>query len=68
MIVGVNQLDLIRTITQLLAVYPEGIAQELRANIHVVGGGSKVAGLAQRLKRDLVRESPVDSKIEVRIG
>jgi actin-related protein len=46
MIIGVNQLDLVRTITQLLASYPEGIANQLRENIFVVGGGSKIKGLS----------------------
>jgi actin-related protein len=68
MLVGLNQLDLIRTISQLLSAFPDSIARELRKNIHIVGGGSQIAGLSERLTRDLIRESPVGSVIGVTIG
>ena len=46
MMIGVNQYDLITTITQLIGSYPDGIANQLRENIFVVGGGSKINGLS----------------------
>jgi len=46
MMIGVNQYDLISTITQIIGSYPDAIASQLRENIFVVGGGSKISGLA----------------------
>jgi actin-related protein len=66
--VGNNQLDLVQTIVALLAPYPQPTLQALLANIVLVGGGSVVPGLRQRLERDLVRECPVGSRVGVRVG
>ena len=40
----------------------------LRSNILVIGGGSQIPGLQERLSRDLLRESPAGAKIKVSIG
>lgn len=61
-------MDLIQTIASLLSVYPKDTINSLLSNIVVVGGGSVVQGLKERLERDLKRESPVGSNISVKIG
>lgn len=66
--IGLNQMDLVQTITALLSVYPAKVLNALLSNIVVVGGGSVIPGLKQRLERDLRRESPVGSTISVKIG
>ena len=49
LMIGLNQIDLVQTITSALSVYPKKIAAALLANIIVVGGGSVVPGLKERL-------------------
>ena len=66
--IGLNQMDLIQTITSLLSVYPDKITASLLSNVVVVGGGSVVPGLKERLERDLKCESAVNSNISVKIG
>ncbi len=68
LMVGNNQLDLVQTIVAILAPYPPTTVQALLSNIVLVGGGSAVPGLKQRLERDLVRECPVGSRVNVRVG
>lgn len=38
------------------------------SNIIVIGGGSTVAGFKGRIEKDLTRETPTGSKINVKIG
>lgn len=66
--VGLNQIDLITGIARLAATFPENVASKLRNNIMVVGGGSEIRGLTERMTRDLIRESPTGSNIKVSIG
>lgn len=66
--IGNNQLDLIQTIVTTLTPYSNSIVNALLSNVIVVGGGSVVPGLKQRLQRDLVRECPVGSLVNVKIG
>jgi len=68
LITGLNQIDLIQTITAVLASLPPQVVAVLLGNIVIVGGGSVISGLKERMERDLKRECPVDSKIHVRIG
>lgn len=68
MIVGTNQIDLVKAIARLLQSCQPTVANQLRKNIIIVGGGSKIPGLAERLTRDLVSESPTGSDIKVSIG
>lgn len=49
LMIGLNQIDLVQTITSVLSVYPTKISAALLANIIVVGGGSVVPGLKERL-------------------
>lgn len=49
LMVGNNQIDLVQTIVALLSPYPTAQASALLANIVLVGGGSVVPGLKQRL-------------------
>lgn len=53
--IGLNQIDIVTAISRLLATYPSAEADLLRKNILLVGGGSRIQGLEQRLRRDLVR-------------
>lgn len=55
LMIGVNQIDLVTAISRILANYPIPEADLLRKNIVLVGGGSQVKGLEQRLRRDLTR-------------
>ena len=41
---------------------------QLRSNIVLVGGGCGIRGLSERIKRDLIRESPIGSKIEIKVS
>jgi actin-related protein len=61
-------MDLVQTISAVLSVYPNKTINALLSNILVVGGGSVIPGLKERLERDLRRESPVGSTICVKIG
>lgn len=61
MMVGVNQIDLISTMVQVIGSMGEESQRELRRNIVLIGGGSVVRGLGERIGRDMVRESPVGS-------
>ena len=49
-------------------MFPTNIQQQLRSNIVLVGGGSGVPGLPLRMKRDLIRESPTGSKINIKVS
>jgi len=50
-----NQIDLIQAIVSMLSSYEKDIIKKLLKNIVVVGGGSAVSGLKERLTRDLRR-------------
>lgn len=49
LIVGQNQLDLVQTIASVLTLYNEKDKAALLSNIVVVGGGSVITGLKERL-------------------
>jgi actin-related protein len=49
LIVGQNQLDLVQTIASVLTLYNEKEKAALLSNVVVVGGGSTVPGLKERL-------------------
>jgi actin-related protein len=55
LMIGVNQIDIVTAISRILANYPISEADLLRKNIVLVGGGSQVKGLEQRLRKDLTR-------------
>ena len=48
-------MDLIKTIVAVLSLYPENVKKELLKNVVMVGGPSKLAGLRERISRDLRR-------------
>ncbi len=48
-------MDLIQTIVSVLSLYPNRTKANLLKNVLVVGGSSKIAGLKERLQRDLRR-------------
>ena len=68
MMIGLNQVDLITAIVRSIEGFPQNIKEQLRNNIVLVGGGSQVPGLSARLKRDLIRQSPTGSKIDIKVG
>jgi actin-related protein 5 len=68
LLAGLNQVDLVTTIVRALSLQSPAVAQQLRSNIWVVGGGARVSGLKERLERDLKRESPTGETIRVNIG
>lgn len=68
MMVGTNQIDIVKAIARTLDACPASVASQLRKNIIVVGGGSKIPGLAERLTRDLISESPTGSTIKIYVG
>lgn len=53
--IGVNQMSLIETIVNILSLYSDKIKADLLKNIVIVGGASKIAGLKERMERDLRR-------------
>ena len=48
--------------------YSADIQSILLKNIVVVGGGTSIRGLKERIIRDLIREIPINSEIKVKIG
>jgi actin-related protein len=48
-LIGVNQMDLISTIVNVLKLYDDKTKAEMLKNVVVVGGASKLPGLKQRL-------------------
>ena len=52
----------------MISIFPQNVQQQLRRNIVLVGGGSGIAGLPERMKRDLIRESPTGSEIKIKVS
>ena len=68
LLIGINQIDIVKAIVRVIQGYPGAVGNQLRNNIIVVGGGAMVQGLQERLKRDLLRESPAGCSIKVSVG
>jgi actin-related protein 6 len=68
MMIGINQIDLVKGIARVLDSCPKSVASQLRKNIIVVGGGSQIPGFGERLTRDLISESPTGSTVKVSVG
>lgn len=68
LLIGLNQTDLVTTLARLLENFPPAEADQLRKNILLIGGGSQVPGFSERLTRDLIRDSPSGSQINIRVG
>lgn len=55
LMIGLNQIDLVTAVTQTLAKFSPPHSNNLRNNIILLGGGSEIPGLKERLERDLTR-------------
>lgn len=51
-----------------MTYFKPNIVQQLLGNIILIGGGSVISGLKERIERDLKRECPTGSVINVRVG